>query len=435
MAPDSIATDAFPSDDGWPFFGHVYRARRDLLGLLQRFASHGPAVWTRAVGIRILCLLGPEGTELVLKNADDAFSSRLGWARFIDHVFPGAIMTMDGKQHRVQRRIMRVAFTRRALREYVEAMSPRIADGIGRWQTGRREIHPALKQLTLGVAASTFTGDVADAAAINRAFIDMVEASIAILRVNLWPTPYWRGKRGRAYLVDRFSQMVPDKREGDLPDLFSEMCRAQSEEGERFTDDEVINHMIFVMMAAHDTSTSALTTMMYLLAKHPAWQERLRESMPRTTHLDFDALGALEELSWVQNEALRLYPPLAVIPRMTVKPVELENGTIAPHTLVGIAPILNHHLPSLWEAPERFDPERFSEPRAEHKRHRYAFVPFGGGAHLCIGQHFAGLEIKTVMHHLLRNFRWSVPKDYELPWQIMPIAKPKDGLPIELERL
>jgi cytochrome P450 len=435
MSPAKLARTEFPSDEGLPLFGHVFAARRDLLGLLRRFHGHGSAVWTRAVGLRILCLLGPDATQLVLKNAGEAFSSKLGWAHFVEHVFPGAIMTMDGREHRVQRRIMQVAFTRRALREYVAAMGPRIASALDDWAEGERRIYPVLKELTLSVAASTFTGDVQDAAAINSAFVHAVEASIAILRVDLWPTPYFRGKRGRDYLFERFSRMLPDKRSGDAPDLFSEMCRAESEEGERFRDEEIVNHMIFLMMAAHDTATSAITTMVYLLAKNPEWQERLRASMPDQDHLDYDGLGALEELGWVLDEALRLYPPLAVIPRMTVAPVPFEDAVIPKGTLVGIAPVLNHHLPDLWTQPTAFDPERFSDARAEHKRHRYAFVPFGGGAHLCIGQHFATLEIKTVMHGLLRRFRWSIPEGYELPWQIMPIAKPKDGLPMQITRL
>jgi cytochrome P450 len=314
-------------------------------------------------------------------------------------------------------------------------MAPRIADELDGWQQGTRRIYPALKELTLGVAASTFMGDADDIERINQAFVDAVEASIAILRLDVWPTPYWRGQRGRRYLAERFSALVAGKRAGSEPDLFSELCRAESEEGERFTDAEVVDHMIFVMMAAHDTSTSALTTMVYLLAKHPQWQERLRESMPSATHLDAEQLGALEQLDWVIDEALRLYPPLAVIPRMTVEPVAFDGRTIPERTLVGIAPILNHHLPSLWSEPTRFDPERFSDARAEHKRHRYAFVPFGGGAHLCIGKYFATLEIKTIMHQLLRRFRWSIPDGYQLPWQLMPIAKPKDGLPIRLERV
>ena len=114
---------------------------------------------------------------------------------------------------------------------------------------------------------------------------------------------------------------------------------------------------------------------------------------------------------------------------------EFGGARIPSGSLVGIAPVHTHHLPSLWSSPYRFDPERFSPSRAEHKRHRFAWVPFGGGAHLCIGQHFAGLEIKTTLHQMLRRFRWSVPDRYVLPYARVPIGMPRDGLALRIERL
>jgi cytochrome P450 len=86
-----------------------------------------------------------------------------------------------------------------------------------------------------------------------------------------------------------------------------------------------------------------------------------------------------------------------------------------------------------WSAPNTFDPERFSDGRAEHKNHPYCWVPFSGGAHMCIGLHFAIMQIKLVMFEMLRNYRWSVPDGYEMPVQQSPISKPHDGLPVYFE--
>ena len=96
---------------------------------------------------------------------------------------------------------------------------------------------------------------------------------------------------------------------------------------------------------------------------------------------------------------------------------------------------MGHYWPSLWTNPHDFDPERFAPARAEHRQHAYAYLPFGGGAHLCIGQHFADMEVKSVMHQVLRRFRYSVPEGYRMPYQLVPIAKPRDGLPITLQRI
>jgi cytochrome P450 len=88
-----------------------------------------------------------------------------------------------------------------------------------------------------------------------------------------------------------------------------------------------------------------------------------------------------------------------------------------------------------WTRPFAFDPERFSESRAEHKRHSHSFIPFGGGAHMCIGYRFAEIQVPAILHQMARRFRWSVNPGYEMPVQQSPISKPKDGLPLKLEAL
>ena len=103
--------------------------------------------------------------------------------------------------------------------------------------------------------------------------------------------------------------------------------------------------------------------------------------------------------------------------------------------MVVVAPIHTHHMEEWWDAPARFDPERFSPGRAEHERHTHSWVPFGAGPHHCLGRRFAELQVKAVMHQLLRRYRWSVDPGYEMPVQQAPISKPMDGLPLRLEAL
>jgi cytochrome P450 len=177
--------------------------------------------------------------------------------------------------------------------------------------------------------------------------------------------------------------------------------------------------------------------MMYLLALHPEWQERLRAASMALgkTQLEHDDLEQLEELSWTMREALRLTPPLTSMPRMCVKDTEFQGYRIPAGSMVGIYPMHVHYMPSLWSDPERFDPERFSPARQEDKRHAFAWVPFGGGAHVCIGQHFATLQVKAIMHQLLLRYRWSIEPGYRMPYQLVPIAKPRDGLPVTLQQI
>src|ERR1700761_6489840 len=425
--------------------GQILAMRKDLVGHLQALEKVHGSAWKIAIGRGgMISLLGPDALEFVWKNKDGAFSSARGWEPYIGKVFPGAIMAMDGDEHRYQRRIMQVAFRRPALRTYLEQMSPPIDVGIDAWLPENQpliqlQMFPLLKQLTLDLAASVFMGvELGQSAkALNRAFMATVAASLAIIRAPVPGLAMWRGVRGRELLVRRFRELLPAKRSSHTSDFFSEFCHAQSEEGERFRDEEIIDHMIFLMMAAHDTTTSTLATMMYLLAKHPEWQERLRDKAIAVgrRQLEFDDLDQVEELSWVMREALRLTPPLTSMPRMCVKDTIFQGFEIPAGTLVGVYPIHVHYMESLWTEPFKFDPERFSAERQEDKRHSYAWVPFGGGAHMCIGQHFATLQVKAIMHQLLLRYRWSIAPGYVMPQQLVPIAKPKDGLHVTVERL
>ena len=281
--------------------------RNDMVGHLTALEKiHGP-VWRIALGRGgMISMLGPDALEFVWKNRDGAFSSARGWEPYIGKVFPGAIMAMDGDRHRYQRRIMQVAFQKSALRTYLAQMSPAIAAGIDTWmppndRLAARRMFPLLKQLTLDLAASVFMGVELGRGAkdLNRAFVATVAASMAIIRAPLPGLAMWRGIRGRESLVNRFRALLPEKRATHSSDFFSEFCHAQSEQGERFTDEEIIDHMIFLMMAAHDTTTSTLTTMMYLLARHPEWQERLRAKSTALgkARLEYDDLDQFEELS------------------------------------------------------------------------------------------------------------------------------------------
>ena len=195
--------------------------------------------------------------------------------------------------------------------------------------------------------------------------------------------------------------------------------------------------MIFLMMAAHDTTTSTLTSMTYELARHPEWQERVRaESLALgKTYADADDVEKLHSLTWVMRETLRRYPPLPVIPRVATRAFEWAGYTIPAGAMVVISPIHTHHMSEWWTEPFRFDPERFAPGRAEDERHSHSWIPFGGGPHVCLGKRFAEIQMRSVMHQLLCRYRFRVAPDYRMPVQQAPISKPADGLPVRLEKL
>ena len=194
------------------------------------------------------------------------------------------------------------------------------------------------------------------------------------------------------------SQQVPIRRAHGGDDLFSELCRATTEGDALMSAQAVVDHMSFLMMAAHDTLTSSLSAFVWLLAANPHWQERLRgevASLGLTANepLSFDQLDAMRLTEMAFKETLRIIPPVPAVPRRALRDFTFTGHRIPAGTSIAINPLFTHHMPDIWPDPDRFDPERFTEA-AEAARHRYAFVPFGGGAHMCLGLHFAYMQAK-----------------------------------------
>ncbi len=430
-----------------PLYGLV-----DLLAILRdpvrfvrsRYDQFGPVSWFRIMGRKVVLLLGPEANEFALRNTDNRFSNKIAWEWVIGSYFRGGLMLRDFEEHFAHRRIMQVAFRRSALERYLEAMNPQVSGLLDRWQpdaTGRLLMFPTLKQLTLDLASNVFLGEDLGprADAINRAFVDTVRASGpgSIVRYPIPGTLAWKGRQGRKLLEQYFLERIPAKREATTADFFAEICQAETEEGERFSDRDIVDHMIFLLMAAHDTTNITMNSMFYYLAKYPEWQARCREEARALGDrpLDMDDLPKLQTLERVMKESLRLVPPVPGLPRATVTDCDFGGYRIPAGTMVSVSPMFTHLMEAYWTDPMRFDPERFSPERAEDRSHKFAYLPFGGGVHKCIGLHFADLQVKGVMTQILGRFEWSVPAGYELRIDNTSLPRPVDDLPVSIRPL
>lgn len=435
-------TRALPGRAGLPLIGHTLSYVRDPQGLFEKqWDEFGPVSRVSLLGKPWAMLLGPDACEVALRNADKAFVNEPAWSFLVGPFFGRGLMLLDFEEHHMHRRIMQQAFTRDRLTQYTAGMQPVVRRGVDSWEADAKfKAYPALKELTLDVAAEIFMGGAEhtsqdEMAAVNAAFIDCVQAATGIVRMNLPGTRWGRATKSRRLLEEFLRGYLPARRAVEGDDLFSALCHIESEDGERFSDDDVINHMVFLMMAAHDTSTITLSTMLQYLGQHPQWQERCRaESAMLGDEPTLAELDGLVALDLVMKECLRLVSPVPVMARKTVKETEVLGVTIPADHFVLVAPHFSHLMEKYWTAPTTFDPERFSEERREDKSHRYAWEPFGGGVHKCLGMFFAGAEIKSIMHRLLSDFIWAVDSDYQVPMNYHSLPFPSDGQPIVLVR-
>ncbi|WAL68322.1 cytochrome P450 [Amycolatopsis cynarae] len=443
-SPRNSTLRPIPGDPGLPFIGYTHRYMRDPVALWrERYDRYGPVSWFGSFGSRFVSLLGPDACEVALINRDKAFSNGGGWRYLIGPFFDRGLMLLDFDEHLLHRRIMQQAFTNERLARYAAALHPAVDAGLAHWRPGPGfRAYPAIKELTLDLATGIFMGGAegsgpARMRRINRAFIDCVQAATSIVRVPLPGTRWRKGLAGRRLLEAFLREYLPARRDSDGDDMFSVLCRVESEDGERFGDDDVINHMVFLLMAAHDTSTITISTMMRYLGQYPEWQRRCREESAAlgTESPTLKQLDELTSLDLVMKESMRLVSPVPTLARKTVKDTEVLGHFLPSGTLVAITPHFTHHMAEYWPDPERFDPERFAPHRREDRVHRLAWEPFGGGVHKCLGMHFSGAEIKIVLHHLLRRFEWQVPAGYRDRIDFTSLPYPKDGQPVDLRPL
>ena len=439
-APRDSGLQPIPGDKGLPILGHVLAAATQPIEFVEsRFEAYGPVSWMRGFAMPIVLALGPDASQEVLANSDHAFSQK-GQEFFSGRFFNRGLMFLDFEEHRFHRRLMQEAFTRARLSGYLHLMDRVGSAAAAALCEGEMSVYPYLKRTLLEIAATAFMGDEPGPQSdrMNKAFTDCLRAASAVVRVPIPGLRWSAGVRGRRILEKHFHSTIDARRMSGGEDLFAALCRARDEDENQFTDDDVVNHMIFLMSAATDTSAAAATATLHQLALHPEWQDRVREESAAVIgagRLDMDALDRLQSLGMVINESMRLFPPVPVIFRKTLVDTSIQGHFVPSDTMVAVTPWLNHNSAQLWRKPRVFDPERFSDMRREDRSHRLAFMPFGAGAHKCIGMHFAMNVVKIVVHHLLREHQIEMRSGYTLEWDLTAMPTPTDGFPVLLRRI
>ncbi len=191
-----------PGDEGWPIIGKTLDVLADPKGHIERSAAkYGLVYRSHLFGETSLVLLGPDANELVLFDQAKQFSSSLGWGQILGLLFPRGLMLLDFEEHRLHRRALSVAFKSGPMKSYLTALDRGIAARVAQWKSrpGPMLFYPAMKQLTLDLAATSFLGaDIGpEVNEITRAFVDMVAAAVAVIRKPL-PGTKWRAVSGDA---------------------------------------------------------------------------------------------------------------------------------------------------------------------------------------------------------------------------------------------
>lgn len=434
--PDNQDLRHIPGEYGLPLIGSALSFGTNPLKFCdERFHRYG-AISKFAMGPSHMVLaLGPENAQHLHLDVEQNFSSAKGLGHF-ESLIGGSLIMKDFEAHRSQRRLMQTAFKKSAMDTYAEhinaicARKLRDLSGAGEFQ-----LVGQAKSTLLEIAAQTFTGVTGqgkEGDKLTAAFEDFVDGFNFIFEVNLPGFKFHRSLRAKKYIGGFIRELIVDKRRNNDTDILAHFCRELDDNGNYFSDADIAENFVLLLFAAQDTTTASLVNACYELGRHPRWQQRMREEAralgkESIGQEDFDALPSF---SLVFNETQRLHSSVPLFPRRSINACELSGVEIPADTLLMNAITYNHVMPGWWTEPQRFDPERFE--RGEHKQHAFLFHPFGGGAHKCIGMHFAQMVFRIFMYHMVTGHEIQLQPGYDPDWQYLPMPKPKDNLPIRL---
>ena len=412
-----------------PVVGHSIQFNYDALTLIQRLQkSKGDVFQLNILNEDVLLLLTPSATKQIFLDPDDNFSSKHGWEFSIGPTFENGLMLRDFDDHKYHRSLLQTSFRRDALDKYINIIQPRIDSWIEEVKQKKEfYLYKSIKQLMFNVAVELFFDEVDDTKLnhLNQLFINSIKPATTIVRSPYPMTRMKKGLKARVELLEYF-QEKSDKIDLSKETLFADLVKTNNEEA-GLTNFEIAEHMIFLLLAAHDTTTSTLTSSIHFLAGDENYQNKIKTESSTLSKTDISDLknGIIGEALF--NEAIRKYPPVPFSPRWVVRDTELDGYDIPKNTYIAAGPLVLHNDERYWEDPLAFNPERFEDPSITHE----AYFPFAGGAHTCLGKFFASYLFKNVVYKLVDNFQ--VISAYEdLKINPAPIPNPRKDVKIQV---
>jgi cytochrome P450 len=376
--------------------------------------------------------------EVLVQQADRLAKDQI--TSGLSRILGEGLLTSEGATWKRQRKLAAPSFSRADVAVYGQAMGARgaaLADEITRTGGGARDVHADMTRVTLDVVVETLfarevpgVGSLGDTVgelltAFRRAFIggqrllpDWVPTAS---RRTVWRT--------RRQIDELLLGVIQRARAGDVsgPDLLSMLIEARdAETGEAMDDRQLRDEAMTIFLAGHETTANALTFSWLLLSRYPAAYRELRAEVTQALggrSPGVDDLARLSQPRRVVQEAMRLYPPAWIIGRSTNEPDEIGGYEIPARSIVFVSPYVIHRHPGLWENPEGFDPGRFAtEPP------RGAYLPFGAGPRMCIGNGFAMMEAELVLATLAQRLRFDLVPGEPVKLEPSITLRPRHGI-------
>jgi cytochrome P450 len=421
---------------------------RDHLGFVEKLAqTYGDIVYVPFGPFRVYLLNNPEYLRQVMVEDADKYQK---WDRFkstFAKFLGNGILISEGNFWKRQRKLSQPAFHARRVQAYAEIMVDRTRQICDSWQVGKDyEIFAEMMRLTMRTVSKTlFDAEISEEAVRISEATKILQEMVNIEFQAIIPLPDWiptprniKERRATRDLHDAVKGFIDERRKTgeDKGDLLSMLLLAVDEDdGGQMTDQQALDEAITLFVAGHDTTASAATWTWYLLSQNPEVEAKLVEEIDRVLGgrlATAQDLPKLEYTEMVVKESMRLYPPVWMFFREPIEDVTLGGYTIPKGSIIEICPYVTHHDPRFFPEPDQFKPERFSD-EAEISVPRYAYIPFGGGPRICIGQSFAVMHTQLILATIAQRRRLSLVPGQEIVSEPLVTQRPLNGLRMKVE--
>ena len=420
-------------------------ARNPVQVLTKYIALHGDTFRFYFGGVKeAIVTINPVVIQHVLKtNSDNYYKSEIQKKR-MGHFLGKGLLTTEGEPWKTQRRLIQTGFERKQLEALSSIMQESLTDSL--WDFDRQarigpvDIYSLMMKITFAMVGRSLFG-----ARLKEEDIDLISLAISTVQefmvrqtiqpyLNPWFAVsgelrrHWE-MRSRAFgVLDEYLQRR--RKEAPGHDLLQILMDARYNDGHGMSDELILSESMQLLVAGHETSSNALSWLLYLLSSRPDCIERVRQefdSVLGDRPLSFSDVPKFEFTTQVIMEGLRLYPPFWMVDRMALADDRAGDVAIPRGSTVVVFIYGAHHSPQYWENPERFDEERFS--KTKEKLHTpFAHLPFGAGPRGCIGGNYAMLQMLMILSVLLRKYDFCLVPGQTIEARPMVILRPEHGI-------
>ena len=429
-----------------PLIGHMWQFRNTINGfLVEQYRKLGPVFEISILGNKLVVMAGPEANRFLLHEGKEYLhTDHVAWQGFAQQFgSTRALAGMDGPEHLRLRRLMRDGYSRGQLVNDLPQAVAIVEDEMRQWPENRPvSVYPSVQRMVVNQLGTLMSGASPDEYVED--LTTFIHALQMVYMAGLYPrfmahTP--KVRRARRRVEGLFERVLaahePSLRSGETPNLSDTLMEMRRSSPDFITDTDLFVDSMGPFLAGLDTSSAATSFMLYSLLKHPEVMEQVRQEADQL-FVDGDptaaGLNAMPVTQRAIQETLRLYPIVPVMVRTVANSFEFGGYWIPAGTSLWVAMPVSHHLPELYPDPERFDIDRFLPERREHGQPG-AYLPFGFGAHSCLGQGAAQVQMALITATILNRAEIALADPrYRMKMDSIPTPSPSRSFKIRLRR-